>query len=339
MARSLDACEDFLYGFKAARRAARAAATAPRPSLPLALPLRPAPAPVGWRERRRPLGRGQSGKFQGRDGFDKGTLAAAPIGLMRAGQKPARSRVQRTSRRPLSNPPLRQREALTFKRQITVRFRTVTAADDALAQLDALLREYNKVIDTQGFGGLSPEGIMAMISRFQAAITRLTSPTSTYAWDMERQRTNASGPRLRALAGIVAALHDDIQAGWLASVIELAHADTYGDYLEMAEGLNAQRYKDAAAVIAGTSLEVHLKSLAAKHAISLQASNGSLKKTDTLNADLKKAGIYNALEQKQITAWLAIRNYAAHGHYNEYSDADVKALIDSVRNFIAKYAA
>jgi hypothetical protein len=33
-------CENFLYGFKAARRAARAAATARTPPLPLALPLR-----------------------------------------------------------------------------------------------------------------------------------------------------------------------------------------------------------------------------------------------------------------------------------------------------------
>jgi hypothetical protein len=33
-------CENFLYGFKAARRAARAAASARSPSLPLALPLR-----------------------------------------------------------------------------------------------------------------------------------------------------------------------------------------------------------------------------------------------------------------------------------------------------------
>ena len=33
-------CENFLYGFKAARRAARAADTARSPSLPLALPLR-----------------------------------------------------------------------------------------------------------------------------------------------------------------------------------------------------------------------------------------------------------------------------------------------------------
>ena len=33
-------CENFLYGFKAARRAARAADSARSPSLPLALPLR-----------------------------------------------------------------------------------------------------------------------------------------------------------------------------------------------------------------------------------------------------------------------------------------------------------
>ena len=44
------ACENFLYGFKAARRAARAAASAPWPSL--CWRSAPAgPAPVGWREK------------------------------------------------------------------------------------------------------------------------------------------------------------------------------------------------------------------------------------------------------------------------------------------------
>jgi len=43
-------CENFLYRFKAARRAARAAATARSPPLPLALPLRRRQTPVGWRE-------------------------------------------------------------------------------------------------------------------------------------------------------------------------------------------------------------------------------------------------------------------------------------------------
>jgi hypothetical protein len=42
-----------------------------------------------------------------RGGFDKATLAAVLIGLMRAGQKAARSANKRTGRRSLSNPPLR----------------------------------------------------------------------------------------------------------------------------------------------------------------------------------------------------------------------------------------
>jgi hypothetical protein len=50
-------CENFLYGFKAARRAARAANSARSPLLPLALPQRRRLTPVGWREELRPPGR------------------------------------------------------------------------------------------------------------------------------------------------------------------------------------------------------------------------------------------------------------------------------------------
>lgn len=120
---------------------------------------------------------------------------------------------------------------------------------------------------------------------------------------------------------------------------ELAHADTYAGYLEMAEGLSGQNYKDPAAVIAGTSLEVHLKSLATKHDLSVKLPSGAPKKTGALNDELKAAGVYNGLEHKQVTAWLAIRNLAAHGDYDDYDAADVKALIIGVRDFAAKYPA
>jgi hypothetical protein len=93
----------------------------------------------------------------------------------------------------------------------------------------------------------------------------------------------------------------------MVSVVAMAHADTYADYLEMAEGLSGQGYRDAAAVIAGTSLEVQLKALGVKHSVNPQAPNGGPKKMDAMNAELKTAGVYNALEHKQVTAWLAIR--------------------------------
>jgi len=54
--RACRVCANFLYGFTAARRAARAANSARSPLLPLALPQRRRLAPVGWREKHKPLG-------------------------------------------------------------------------------------------------------------------------------------------------------------------------------------------------------------------------------------------------------------------------------------------
>src|SRR5215468_1772172 len=67
-------------------RAARAAATAAYASAPARAPATAGPTPVGWRESKGPSGRDRRKEFQNRSGFDKGTLATARIGLMRAGQ-------------------------------------------------------------------------------------------------------------------------------------------------------------------------------------------------------------------------------------------------------------
>jgi hypothetical protein len=60
------------------------------------------------------------------------------------------------------------------------------------------------------------------------------------------------------------------------------------------------------------------------------------KKTDTLNHDLHKAGIYVLGDQKQITAWLDLRNDAAHGHYARYSHEQVQFMLEGVQNFVAR---
>ena len=218
----------------------------------------------------------------------------------------------------------------------------MTASAEALKQLNTLLAEHAELVKRARYPDLSDLGseVRVLANRLQAAIDRLTVPTSTHARAAEMQRANQEPTwRLEELMGIAIALRDDIVAGWLTSVIELVHADTYNDYLEMAEGLHGQGYKDPAAVIAGTSLEVHLRTLASKHGISLQAANGSPKKADTINADLKAAGVYSGLELKQVTAWLHLRNSAAHGSYSDYADTDVKQLIDGVCSFASKYPA
>lgn len=212
----------------------------------------------------------------------------------------------------------------------------MTATDDALTQLEQLLQQYSQLESNARYEDLSDlrEG-RVFANRLQATLERITPPGSSYASRVQRFGKNPDA-FTRDLVHIAAALREDIQSGWFASVIELAHADTHSDYLEMAGELAEKDYKDAAAVIAGSSLEVHLRALCAKHGIDSSLA-GRVKKADTINADLTKAGVYGSLEQKQITAWLGLRNAAAHGEYDKYGTEHVKLFISGVRGFILKY--
>lgn len=106
----------------------------------------------------------------------------------------------------------------------------------------------------------------------------------------------------------------------------------------MADELHAKKYKDPAAVIAGSVLEEHLRKLASVNGVTIET-GGKPKKADTINADLAKVPAYNKLVQKQVTAWLGLRNDVAHGNYDQYDHAQVAALIRDVRDFMVRLPA
>ena len=121
---------------------------------------------------------------------------------------------------------------------------------------------------------------------------------------------------------------------------DLITAELFTDFLEMAEHLLEHRYKDAAAVIIGSTLENHLRQLCGANSIDINRKNnrGRLvpKKADLLNSELATKGVYNRLDSKSVTAWLDLRNNAAHGNYEEYSHEQVSLMLSGVRNFISK---
>ena len=110
----------------------------------------------------------------------------------------------------------------------------------------------------------------------------------------------------------------------------MIQAEVFDDELEQATELLNSGYHSAAAVISGTVLESTLRS-------QCLAQNIPLGKLDKMNADLTKAGVYNSLVQKRITAMAAVRNSAAHGKNNEFTSADVKSMIDEVRRYIEQH--
>jgi hypothetical protein len=131
-----------------------------------------------------------------------------------------------------------------------------------------------------------------------------------------------------------------LKNGHLQSLVALVHAATFADFLEMAQHLHDTGYKDAAAVIAGSALEAHLRGLCANAGIATESQKlaGTLtpKKADLLNSELCAANVYSKLDQKNITAWLDLRNKAAHGKYAEYQAEQVALQIAAVRDFIQR---
>jgi len=58
-----------------------------------------------------------------------------------------------------------------------------------------------------------------------------------------------------------------------------------------------------------------------------------------MNADLSRSGAYNVLDQKNVTAWLDLRNKAAHGHFSEYGLDQVELVLQGVRQFVSRLPA
>lgn len=199
-------------------------------------------------------------------------------------------------------------------------------------QLDKLLAQYKEVVAKRS-------GLELAVNRLEAAIDRIALPGSTYIKQLDALRGFSTSSKASSVSQVAQALRDDLSDGWTDSVVELVHADTHSDYLDMAEELLAKGYKDPAAVVTGTSLEVHVRALCVKHNVDTELSTGAPKKADTMNADLKKAGVYGTLQQKQLTAWMDLRNKAAHGDWEEYDIQQVRLLIDGVRDFMLKYPA
>ncbi len=135
---------------------------------------------------------------------------------------------------------------------------------------------------------------------------------------------------LETLKAIFLAAREDYEGGYMRTTRSLVQADVFGSELEQAQELRQAGYKSPAAVVAGIVLETSLRELCDRNGIAHA-------KLDKMNADLTKAGVYNAILQKRITALAGIRNAAAHGEPEKFTDQDVDVMIRDVERFIADH--
>lgn len=136
--------------------------------------------------------------------------------------------------------------------------------------------------------------------------------------------------KFRSFKAVFLAAKEDFEGGYLSSIKTLVQAEVFDSELEQAKELLSNGYFSAAAVIAGVVLETALRELCDRenlpHAMLSQ-----------MNDKLAQANRYHANVKKRITALIAIRNSAAHGNLNDFTEQDVANMINEVEQFLANH--
>lgn len=217
-------------------------------------------------------------------------------------------------------------------------------------EIEALIVEADELVDkaTASGSGLGHEYIQGLASiavRGSQLIDRLYGSESQYTKmlqsvlhikDFTQMHSNHYA-HVAQLAGIFKAVKHDIESGILIDFRRLVQAELFSDFLEMAEYLANEGYKDASAVILGAVLEDALRKMSDSRGIGTSNAHGKPLAMDAMNVQLSKSGAYNALVKKQVTSWSNLRNDAAHGRYDGYDAEQVKQMILFVQKFCSDF--
>ncbi|NMF60752.1 hypothetical protein [Pseudanabaena yagii] len=141
-----------------------------------------------------------------------------------------------------------------------------------------------------------------------------------------------------SMVGLLNAVLEDVRDGSLWRGIWDAKNETCADILEQAESLFESKYFAAATVLAGGTLETHLKDLCLRYNINWSG-NGSINNyKDALSAEQKKGAIsfFSLGDSKQVTAWGDLRNSAAHdpSSISTVNSVAIHSMIVGIRDFI-----
>jgi hypothetical protein len=152
-----------------------------------------------------------------------------------------------------------------------------------------------------------------------------------------------SPEKLQFGVAFLRAIREDVAADHLNDLASEIEAEISADYMGQAEQLLLEgasgRYDHVpAAVLAGAVLEKSLRTLCTQLSPPepTRSTDGKPLRLNALIDTLKKRGAYNELTAKQLRAWAAIRNDAAHGNFGEFNRAQVEAMVTGVGVFLAQ---
>ena len=184
-----------------------------------------------------------------------------------------------------------------------------------------------------GFPTLDPSSFAEWRTQSLSLLTNLLGAEHVYLTSFDQEVDRGFTSSVKAGIGILTAVGEDLEDGYLTEVRTLVSAEVFQDFLEMAEHLLNRGYKDPAASLCGAVLEEGLRRLATNRDLKV----GERDNLGALNQKLAAGGVYTRLIQKRLAVWTDVRNLADHGKFSEYSEQDVADMHKGVSSFLAHH--
>lgn len=221
----------------------------------------------------------------------------------------------------------------------------MNSKEEILARLDALIEKAKNILRTQeaapdilpGYNTgrmiLDFEAFSEWQTQSSTYLSNLLGPDSVYVQKFNTQVDGAYPGHVSKGKGILRGVREDIEGGYLRKIEALVSADIFSDFLDMAEYLLEEGYKDPAASLIGAVLENGLRKICTNRGITVK----STEKISTLNQKLANGNVYSRLTQRKLEVWNTVRNNADHGDFNQYTAQDVKDMHKGVREFLEQH--
>ena len=221
----------------------------------------------------------------------------------------------------------------------------MNSKEEILARLDTLIQKAENVLRTQkpvpdllpghntGRMILDVEAFSEWQIQSSAYLSNLLGPDSVYVRKFNAHVEHARPGHVSRGKGILKAVKEDVEGGYLKRIETLVSADIFSDFLDMAEYLLEEGYKDPAASLIGAVLENGLRKICKNRGITVKPTE----KISTLNQKLANGNVYKRLTQRKLEVWNTVRNKADHGYFNEYTAQDVKDMHKGVREFLEQH--
>jgi hypothetical protein len=206
--------------------------------------------------------------------------------------------------------------------------------DHLIAKADEVRRTFRQnPVGWEEYTNLDHGAFMEWRAQSHSLLVNLLGAQHTY---VENFASRVTSPYLHLLdegTGILRAVREDVEGGYLIEVRTLISAEVFTDFLEMAEHLYENGYIHPAASLTGAVLEDGMRKIASVNNIAVRSADD----LGALNQKLAQANVYNRLKQQQLQPLIRIRNHADHGEFEEYSADDVARMIRDVGSFLADY--